>query len=219
MAIGPFVRNLLGPLEIPISNAYRAAFFDIEAFIDQVRTWVPTPERILDVGCGEGLLLKDLADAYPQARLSGIDISGREGRLFRGGPERAQFAQIAVQDFAPQHECEFDLALLVDVLHHAPRELHRDLLQSILRCLKPGGHLVIKDWEATRTPPHAAAWFSDRVLTGDSVRFFKRPELRAVLQALGDDILLAEATIGPWRNNMTFLLRRPAQMALPDLGA
>ena len=95
------------------------------------------PERILDVGCGEGDGVLFLAREFPAARVRGVDPSeeavsaavGRvgldpEGRVAfkRGGPRRL-----------PYPDGFFDLVALSSG-RPRPREL--------ARVLRPGGHLI-----------------------------------------------------------------------------
>jgi hypothetical protein len=35
MGMGPFIRRMFGPYERQISEAYRVAFFDIDAFVER----------------------------------------------------------------------------------------------------------------------------------------------------------------------------------------
>lgn len=66
--LGPLVRRALGPLERPVAFLYRAAFFRCELLAEFVRHRLPASE-ILEVGCGEGLLLDCLARQYPEASI------------------------------------------------------------------------------------------------------------------------------------------------------
>jgi hypothetical protein len=67
--------------------------------------------------------------------------------------------------------------------------------------------LLLKDWERLRTPIHAIAWFSDRFITQDRIAYLTAPELRAALTAAFGPVM-AEARIGPWRNNLALFARR-----------
>lgn len=216
MGVGPWVRHRLGPLEMPISKVYRGAFFDLAAFADQIAAWI-SPRRILDIGCGEGVAAGYLAEVFPGTEIVGIDITDKVGRLFDGDRSRVRFEHRTIQDFAREHPAAFDLVLFVDVLHHAPWEIHRELLRSAASCLEPDGRLIVKDWESTSTPIHALAWFFDRFLTGDRIRNLTRPEMRQTLaDALGEGTIRAEAKVRPWNNNMVFLVApRPAESG-PD---
>ena len=87
MAIGPRFRAWLGPLEVPAANLYRACFVDLGHLARQVREWTPAAS-ILEIGCGEGALTERLSLVYPKARITGIDITPKVGRLFCGDRER-----------------------------------------------------------------------------------------------------------------------------------
>jgi len=52
--------------------------FYIEASTQQTLTrfHLAPEDRVLDVGCGTGVLLESLARASPQAQLTGVDLSG-----------------------------------------------------------------------------------------------------------------------------------------------
>ena len=83
MSLGSSVRRLFGPLEAPVTDLYRSFFVNLELQVRQVRDWVPGARNILEVGCGEGAVCERLATEFPTARVTGIDITPRVGRLFR----------------------------------------------------------------------------------------------------------------------------------------
>jgi SAM-dependent methyltransferase len=209
MAIGARVRRLFGPLEGPVTDLYRACFVDVGRLARVVRRWAPARNNIVEIGCGEGALCERLAREYPSARITGIDITPRAGRLFRGDRTRVSFACATAETFAAEHPAAFDLVLIADVLHHVPWEQHQDLLRHAWRMLRPGGALVLKDWEPLPNVAHVLAEFSDRVLTGDDVRFGRAAYFHALLeQVIGCGCVRAQARIPPWRNNVAFLVQQ-----------
>jgi 2-polyprenyl-6-hydroxyphenyl methylase/3-demethylubiquinone-9 3-methyltransferase len=207
-ALGPRLRRLFGPLERPVAELYRACFLDLGRLAATVRRWAPAPESVLEVGCGEGALLERLARAYPAARLTGIDITPRAGRLFRGDRGRVEFHRATVEEFVPAHLGRFDLALTGDVLHHVPWPLHERFLAEAARALRPGGRLVVKDWERRPNLAHLLGYCSDRYLTGDRIRYATAAELRALLRRVfGPGCIERECRLPPWPNNVMFLVR------------
>lgn len=209
MAVGPRIRAQFGRWEVPVTNLYRACFFDLDSLVRRVRAWAPA-SRILEIGCGEGALTDRLSTAYPDAHITGIDVTPRVGRLYQGDRARVTFLEATIQDFARSHESAFDLVVLCDVLHHVPWEMHRELLAAAKKTLKAGGRLVLKEWEKGRNPIHVLAYLSDRYLTGDRVRFGTADYFRPLVhEIVGAESIEQEFRVLPWRNNLVFFARLP----------
>lgn len=207
MPIGPAIRSALGPFERSLSAAYRRIFVRLDSLVALTREWSPAA-RILEVGCGEGELTERLSRGYPAATLTGIDITPKVGRLFRGDRSRVTFHHYTLHDFVAEHPAEFDLVLIADVLHHAPWPLHRQLLMDAKAALAPGGRFVLKDWERRRNPIHCLNWLSDRFLTGDRVRYGTAVEFRRLVEEVfGDGTIVWEGRIPPWQNNIVFFVQ------------
>lgn len=203
--IGPLIRKSFGPFEHSIAEAYRRFFVDLDQLASQISVWVPSPARILEVGCGEGAMTERLTRIYPQAEITAIDISPRLGRLYRGDRDRVFFRQTTVQDVAAEPG-KFDLAVLSDVMHHVPVSMRPEILRSIRSALSPSGSLIFKDWTRSATPIYALTFLLERFITGDRVRYYSRPEIiTAAEEAFGS--IVRQATIPPWKNNIALHLR------------
>jgi 2-polyprenyl-6-hydroxyphenyl methylase/3-demethylubiquinone-9 3-methyltransferase len=212
MNVGPFVRRLFGPYERQISAVYRAIFLNMDALIRRIRLWKPEAKRILEIGCGEGVMTERLRAAYPDAEITAIDITPRIGRLYRGSLEHVQFIQCSIQDLVARKLPPFDLVTLCDVLHHVPIELRQGLLDAIAATVAPKGLFIFKDWEKNKTPIHGLCYFSDRWLTGDRIHYMSRGEFRQRLaSSFGEAALVAEARVGPWWNNFAILVAPSAR--------
>ena len=207
MKIGPLVRQMLGSLERPISELYRSIFIDLNAFVGQIKSWTPA-SKILEVGCGEGAVTERLVKIYQSAEITGIDITPQVGRMFHGDKSQVIFKQQTIKDFVAESDSNYDLLILCDVMHHVPPEMHKDLLIDAKQALKPGGLLVLKDWERTKTPIHWLCYFLDRYITGDRVRYKTAREWQKQIQDIfGKHAIIAEKRIAPWPNNIAFLIQ------------
>lgn len=208
MGIGSRVRRLFGPYEPWISELWRSAFINLDAFAAQLLHWVPQANKIVEIGCGEGAGTERLAEAYPDATIVAIDIASNLGRLYRGRTKGVSFRQITVQELARTHAAAFDLIVMCDVLHHIPPELRDEIMTATRSLLAPGGQFVFKDWERTATPIHWIAHASDRWLTGDDVHYPTRSEAETLLAgSFGSSSVRACAEVRPWRNNFALLLQ------------
>ncbi len=208
MGIGPIVRRLFGRHERALSELYRSIYVDLDAYVDQIAAWVPNPQRILEVGCGEGAVTERLARRYPDADIVAIDITPRVGRLFQGRRDRVVFAETTVQEIAAHQPGAFELAVISDVIHHVPRDLRVEVLDATRRAVSPQGAVIFKDWARTISPIHWLVHGSDRWITGDRVHYLLKDQADAIVaQVFGDRAVVAEARVRPWKNNFAMLAR------------
>jgi SAM-dependent methyltransferase len=97
----------------------------------------------LDIGCGSGHRILDIAKTFPKARFVGFDISGKNIELAKAQAELDQvtniiFTQCAIDDYeAPE---KFDLIIANGVLHHLADPTRS--LKQIVRFLKSDGLFV-----------------------------------------------------------------------------
>lgn len=213
MSIGQFIRRLFGPLEKPVSIGYRAIFINLDDLSRQIRKWTRAT-KVLDIGCGEGIFLEHLIRSYPDADIFGIDITPTIGRMLTGNHPRVILKQETIEKFAAHHLVEFDLITIVDVMHHVPAADHKDFLIQTRKALKPGGYLVIKEWERKPNFINAVAYFMDRYIGGALVNCLTAQELKALVAGVfGTDAIKGETRIRPHKNNMAFLIQNSAEGA------
>ena len=102
-------------------------------------------ERILDVGCGTGLLLERLQRTVPDVRLTGVDpvpemLALARQRLTTAATE----LRGAAAERLPFADGSFDAVVSASVFHYVRRP--EVALAEARRVLRPGGRLVLTDW-------------------------------------------------------------------------
>jgi uncharacterized protein (DUF2062 family) len=126
---------------------------------------LPPAGRLLDVGCGGGLLLAALATARtwhahrawpagwpppPDLELHGIELRQRPVEIARMA--LGTDASVVRADVMEAEIGSFDAIAIVDVLHLLPRSDQDALLMRLGRALRPGGVLLLREADA------AAGW-------------------------------------------------------------
>jgi arsenite methyltransferase len=114
-------------------------------------------ERVLDVGCGRGLLLIGAARRLPHGRAVGIDLwsqadqsqNSREATLLNTQVEEvSQRVEIHEGDMRtlPFPDASFDVVVASLAIHNIEsQEGRHQAIQEILRVLKPGGRVALMD--------------------------------------------------------------------------
>ena len=111
------------------------------------------PSSLLDLACGRGVLLENLAKAVPSTALTGADISPSSVAQVKGLGFHAQVADVSVR--LPFSDEQFDCVVFGELLEHL---VDPDFaLQEISRILRRQGQLIV-------TTPNLASWFNRLLL-------------------------------------------------------
>ncbi|KAI8145969.1 S-adenosyl-L-methionine-dependent methyltransferase [Fennellomyces sp. T-0311] len=94
--------------------------------------------KILDVGCGPGTMLMDLATEYPECELVGIDMCDVFPNNIK--PPNVQFLHANVLERLPFDDNTFDFVHMRFFMLALRREEWPIALKEIHRVLKPGGY-------------------------------------------------------------------------------
>jgi 2-polyprenyl-3-methyl-5-hydroxy-6-metoxy-1,4-benzoquinol methylase len=134
-------------------------------------TALPATGRLLDIGCGNGALLRAFSRAIPGWTLAGTEQSGATREMVERIP------RVEALYTGPLRETpgQFDMISLVHVLEHISHPL--ELLAGVADKLKPGGILFVEVPNAEENP------FD--LLIADHVSHFTPATVTALLEAAG----------------------------------
>ncbi|WP_414499266.1 MULTISPECIES: bifunctional 2-polyprenyl-6-hydroxyphenol methylase/3-demethylubiquinol 3-O-methyltransferase UbiG [unclassified Zymobacter] len=139
--------------------------------------------RILDVGCGGGILSE--AMAHQSAHVTGIDLGeatiGAAKAHAEGQPLALDYRVVSVEALAEEAPGQFDVVTCMEMLEHVPDP--ESIVAACARLVKPDGHLFFSTLNR-----HPKAWLfgivaAERVLkllpagTHDYHRFIRPAEL------------------------------------------
>jgi SAM-dependent methyltransferase len=172
---------------------------------EQYAAWIAeamatAPAQVLDVGCGNGSLLRALAGRWPEARLLGCDPSaesvahgaGADLRLWQGTASNLPSGAVS------------DLVVSVNVIEHTHDPLA--FLGELRGATAGGGTLVIVCPDGSR--PNLELLFADHVFS------FAPAHLRALCRRAGMEVVAtgpAPGDLGPFQ----MVVARPAAQAPP----
>jgi SAM-dependent methyltransferase len=104
---------------------------------------------IVDVGCGDGRLVRELVLKFPDKHITGIDYSTRAISLARAMNPDLQGVEFHSLDItSATHGLKYDIAILMEVFEHIPPEDSECFLEALRSLLNRDGILLL-------TVPHA----------------------------------------------------------------
>jgi SAM-dependent methyltransferase len=154
-------------------------------------------ERVLEVGCGSGVVLRDLAPMVgPRGEVVGVDPSAHAVAAARTLCRESPRIRVRAADGTalPFRSGRFDAAIAVTVVLHVAEP--ETLVRELARVVRPGGRVGLQDQDfGTLAVTHPDRELTDRILDGVVGHMYEEPHsgrrLPALLRAAGlDDVRL-----------------------------
>ena len=105
-----------------------------------------TPSNILDLGCGVGMSTFAIQQVYPQARVTGLDLSPYflSVARYQGRQQNIEWVHAAAESTGLSDN-SFDLISASLVFHELPATAAKAIITEARRLLRSGGYLTIMD--------------------------------------------------------------------------
>jgi ubiquinone/menaquinone biosynthesis C-methylase UbiE len=165
--------------EVDIMRAVEDDFWWYRALRGHVLKAIDAPPAafdLLDAGCGSGGMLARVHERFPQANLTGIDLTPRSVEVTHMRGTGAKVVQGSINAL-PFHKASFDVVVSLDVLVCGGVEPDR-ALREMHRVLRPNGQLILN---------LAAFDFlrGSHDIAVNGVRRFTRPRIESLLRDAG----------------------------------
>ncbi|MGM9514228.1 bifunctional 2-polyprenyl-6-hydroxyphenol methylase/3-demethylubiquinol 3-O-methyltransferase UbiG [Roseateles sp. DB2] len=184
--------------------------------------------KVLDVGCGGGILTDSLARKGAEAL--GIDLATKALRVaqlhaMEAGTPNVSYQEIAVEELAAQRPGEFDAVTCMEMLEHVPDPA--SVVRALSTLVKPGGWVFMSTLNRNFKSFLLAIVGAEYVLkmlpagTHEYARFIKPAELARMAREAGLELHSSKGlSYNPFTQryslgsdtdvNYLFALRRPA---------
>ncbi|MDY6784730.1 MAG: class I SAM-dependent methyltransferase [Cyanobacteriota bacterium] len=105
-----------------------------------------TFNSLIDVGCGDGRIAKEMRTRFKNKVVEGVDYSPRSIKMARAFDEEGTYHNLNIIEDSLNRR--YDLALLIEVFEHIPPDLGDRFLQAVANLLEDNGTLIL-------TVPHS----------------------------------------------------------------
>lgn len=151
-------------------------------------------QRVLDIGCGGGILSESLA--AQSAQVTGIDLAKASIGVAQLHQQTSghdiEYLTVAAETFAEERPQQYDVVVCMELLEHVPDPAA--IVTAAATLLKPGGHLFLSTLNRTPkayTQAILGAEYLLRLLprgTHDYEKFIRPAELAEWLRAADMDL-------------------------------
>ncbi|KAF7724305.1 hypothetical protein EC973_001151 [Apophysomyces ossiformis] len=191
----------------------------------QVLENLPTNAKILDIGCGSGSWVMEVAIDHPSAQVIGVDMADMFPMTIR--PENVRFQLHNVLEGLPYEDASFDFVHMRLMLGALRTNEWPEVLIEIDRVLKPGGSVQLVEGDFTET---SQSPLIEKVITAFHNAMYERDQdpwiaskLKTLLEQLSYEAIhvetrkfdyskpedpIAQEMLWNWRNTLRTL--RPA---------
>ena len=116
-----------------------------------------TPEcSVLDVGCGKGFMMHDMAEMIPGITVKGIDISAYA--IDNAIEDMKRHVSVADARELPFEDKSFDVVISVNTIHNLERDECAQALREIERVQRRGAFVTVDAYRSEEEKVLMAAW-------------------------------------------------------------
>jgi SAM-dependent methyltransferase len=155
-----------------------------ELIVALANRFFPGAKSLLEIGCGNGAVLRALAGSRKWSRLVGSDLHPAGLLNARNRVPEAEFIQMDATRVAAQNA--FDLIGAFDVLEHVLDD--EGALRGLRRAIAPSGGVIIA------VPQHPWLWSREDEI-GHHVRRYRRGELEEKLKRNGFVVMFSSSFV------------------------
>jgi ubiquinone/menaquinone biosynthesis C-methylase UbiE len=102
--------------------------------------------KLLEIACGTGSFLQQIRNSYPEAELTGLDLSPDYIRYARKNLNDPSINFVTDNaEHLPFADNSLDAVISINMFHELPPDARRNVFSEVRRVLKPGGIFSVSD--------------------------------------------------------------------------
>ncbi len=176
---------------------------------EQIEKHIPMEGKIIDIGCGYGLLANFLTLKSSKRDITGVDLSEKRISIAQEtthNRNKIRFKLVNVLDLQLGEYCAM---VMSDFLHHIDHKAQEELLNRCHQKISPGGLLIIEEVD---NKPLCKYWFNTAVdimlNIGEGIYFRNQREFRELLERIGFKVSIEKAHKGIPLSDILYICRK-----------
>lgn len=157
------------PKKIGFIDKLKISYRPMVCPFDDLLDIIPEHESIFDIGCGSGMFLSLVATYKNPEKVYGIEIDDKlienAKKIFKNINVPSEFKKYNGNTL-PQEINSYKYIVLIDVLHHIPKQNQFSFLKNIYDMMNEESILIIKDIDR-KNPLHYWNKIHDMVFSGE----------------------------------------------------
>jgi SAM-dependent methyltransferase len=184
--------------------------------VRRVETYVPPQGKVVDLGCGSGLMAALDMLGSERRRVVGFDLDPDKVSAARRLKDRWPSLEFHEADLVALHVPDAGAVTIVDVLYLIPYAQQEDILKKSYEALPPGGVLLLKEMDTRPRWKYAWNYLQETLAVriigftlGSGFYFRSRDDYRRILEGLGFQVETVPLDRHYWYPHILFVCRKP----------
>ncbi len=157
------------PKKIGFIDKLKISYRPMVCPFDDLLDIIPEQESVFDIGCGSGMFLSLVATYKNPEKVYGIEIDDKlienAKKIFKNINVPSEFKKYNGNTL-PQEINSYKYIVLIDVLHHIPKQNQFSFLKNIYDIMNEESILIIKDIDR-KNPLHYWNKIHDMIFSGE----------------------------------------------------
>lgn len=156
---------------------------------EDMEKYIPSEARVLDVGCGYGLLANFIALKNEKRSVIGTDFSYSRITIASTTIKNRKNINFIKSDLNELDYTSYQTVAFHDVLHHFPYNIQDELLKRIYKQIKFGGIVLIKELDNRPVWKYCISYMLDTILyLGDSIFYRSKEQWQNTFRKIGFNV-------------------------------